>query len=80
MVEKPHSEILGYAQLKNFSAEGMMLFSDFALHPCEFIKIRFDTPLHASVPKIVASRTVWCRNLEDEDETVFRFGIGLCLM
>jgi len=80
MVEKLRSEIIGYAQLKNFSADGMMLLSDFAVRPGEFIKIRFDTPLHASVPKIVASRTVWCRNLEDEDETVFRFGIGLCLM
>jgi Probable Zinc-ribbon domain/PilZ domain len=80
MVEKPHCEILGYAQLKNFSAEGMMLFLDFAMHPGEFIKIRFDKPLHSSFPEIVASRVVWCRDLENQEETLSGFGIGLCLM
>jgi hypothetical protein len=80
MVEKLRSGIIGYAQLKNFSADGMMLLSDFAVRPSESIKIRFDRPLHSSVPKIVASRVVWCRDLEDADESVFGFGIGLCLM
>jgi hypothetical protein len=80
MVEKLPSEIIGYAQLKNFSAGGMMLLSDFAVHPGEFVKIRFDKPLHSSVPKTVESRVAWCQDLEDQNETVFRFGIGLRLM
>ena len=80
MVEKLRSEIIGYAQLKNFSADGMMLLSDFSIHPGEFIKLRFDSPLHTSIPDIVPSRVVWCRNFEDRDEDGFRFGIGLRLM
>jgi Probable Zinc-ribbon domain/PilZ domain len=79
MVEKLRTEIIGYAQLKNFSADGMMLLSDFAVSPGEFIKIRFDKPLHSSIPKTVASRVVWCRDLENKDEAVSRFGIGLSL-
>jgi hypothetical protein len=80
MIEMPRSEILGYAQLNNFSAEGLMLFSDFAMHPGELIKIRFDKALHSSIPKIVTSRVVWCQDLEDPGETGSRFGIGLRLM
>jgi hypothetical protein len=80
MVEKLRTEIIGYAQLKNFSADGMMLLSDFAVRPGEFIKVRFDRPLHSSIPKIVASRVVWCRDLENKDETFSRFGIGLSLI
>jgi hypothetical protein len=66
--------------LKNFSAEGMLLFSDVAMSPGEFIKVRFDKPLHSLIPKIVASRVVWCRALEDQEEMVSHFGIGLRLM
>lgn len=77
MVEKPHSEIIGYAQLKNFSADGIMLLSDFALGPGEFIKIRLGKPLHSSAPSTLACRVVWCRDLESMDEAVSRFGAGL---
>jgi hypothetical protein len=80
MVENPHSEIFGYAQLKNFSSNGMMLFSDFAVRPGELLKIRFEKPLHSSVPKTVATSAVWCRDLEDKVETAFRFAIGFCLL
>jgi hypothetical protein len=80
MVEKLRSEILGYAQLKNFSADGMMLLSDYSIHPGEFIKLRFDRPLHASIPDVVPSRVVWCQDFQDKDEDGFRFGIGLRLM
>jgi len=47
---------------------------------CELLKIRFEKPLHSSVPKIVATSVVWCRDLEDKIETAFRFAIGFCLM
>jgi hypothetical protein len=80
MVEKSRSDILGYAQLKNFSVEGMMLFSDIAMRPGEFIKVRFDKPLHSLLPKIVVSRVVWCQDLEDKEEMASHFGIGLRLM
>lgn len=80
MIEKPRAEILSYAHLENFSAEGMMLFSDFVMRPGEIIKVRFDKPLHSSFPNTVAGRVVWCRDLEDQKEAVSRFSIGLRLM
>jgi hypothetical protein len=78
-IEKPGAEPLGYAQLNNFSAEGMMLRSDFALRPGERINIRFEKPLYASGAQVVASRVVWCRDLETHGGTVSRFGIGIGL-
>ncbi len=80
MVEKPQTEILNYAQLKNFSSEGMMLFCDVPMSPGELIKVRFNQSLHASIPKIVPGKVVWCRDLEDEEEAVSRYGVGLRLM
>ena len=80
MIGKPGEEILGYAQLNNFSAEGMMLRFDFAIRPGEFIEIRFDKPLHSSVSKIMTTRVVWCRDLEAQDETDSRLGIGVHLV
>ena len=79
MVEKPQTEILNYAQLKNFSSEGMMLFCDVPMRPGEFIKVRFNQSLHTSIPKIVPGKVVWCRDLEDDEEETSRFGVGLRL-
>ena len=78
-IEKPESELLGSAQLNNFSAEGMMLRSGFAIRPGELINIRFEKPLYASGSQVVASKVVWCRDLEAHGETVSRFGIGIGL-
>jgi hypothetical protein len=80
MIDRPGEGILGYAQLNNLSAEGLMLHSDFAISPGEFIEIRFDKPLHSLVSKIMTNRVVWCRNLEAQDETDSRFGIGVNLV
>ena len=80
MIGRPGEEILGYAQLNNFSAEGLMLRSDFSVSPGEFVEIRFDKPLLSSVSKIMTTRVVWCLNLETQDETDSRFGIGVNLV
>jgi hypothetical protein len=80
MIEKTRSGILGYAQLHNFSAAGMMLFSDFALRPGEVISVRLEVPLYPSGPKILPSRVIWCQDVEARGETRAQFGIGVRLM
>jgi len=77
MIEKPRSGILGYAQLHNFSAGGMMLFSDFALTPGEIISVKTDQPIYPSVASVVTSRVVWCRDMDTLGATNARFGIGV---
>ncbi len=77
MIEKPRSGIVGYAQLHNFSAGGMMLYSDFAFKPGELISVRTEQPLYPSAPNVVTSRVVWCRDVNAKGEANGRFGIGL---
>jgi hypothetical protein len=80
MIEKPRSGILGYAQLHNFSAGGMMLLSDFALKPGEIVSVRLDQPLYPSAAKVVTSKVIWCEDVEAQGEMKGRFGIGIRLI
>ncbi|NTW68161.1 MAG: PilZ domain-containing protein, partial [Nitrospirae bacterium] len=66
-------------ELHNFSAGGMMLRSNFAIRPGEIIRVRLDKPLYTSASKLMNSKVVWCRDLNDQDDTVTRFGIGVSL-
>ena len=80
MIEKPRSGILGYAQLHNFSAGGMMLLSDFAIRPGDIISVRFEQPLYPSGVNVVTSKVIWCQDMEAQDEMKARFGIGIRLV
>ena len=80
MIERARAGILGYAELHNFSAGGMMLRSEFSLKPGEIITVKLDRPLHSSTSTTMTARVVWCRNMELEDEEASPFGIGLSLI
>jgi hypothetical protein len=81
MIEKSRFGIMGYAQLHNFSAGGMMLLSDFAVKPGEIISVRFDQPLYPSSTNLVTSKVVWCQDMEAAQRDMkARFGIGLRLI
>jgi hypothetical protein len=80
MIEKPHSGIVGYAELNNFSAGGMMLRSDFSLAPGEIITVKLDKPLHSLVSTRMTGKVIWCQNMEGQGEDASAFGIGLCLI
>jgi hypothetical protein len=80
MIEKPRSEIIGYAQLRNFSADGMMLQADFAINRGEINTIRLDKPLYPSSSNVVTTKVVWCRDLESQSESDSRYGMGFILL
>lgn len=80
MIEKVRSGILGYAELYNFSASGMMLRSEFSLPPGEIVTVKLDKPLHSSASTTMTGKVIWCRNMEAEDEGASPFGIGLSLI
>jgi len=77
MLEKADSEILGYAELRNFSASGMMLSSNFSIRQGELIRIRLDRPLYHSASTVLTSKVIWCHDLKDWSETITRFAIGV---
>ena len=80
MVEKFRSEIIGYAQLRNFSAAGMMLQADFGIIQGEINTIRLDKPLYPSSPNVMTTKVVWCQDLESQSETDSRYVIGFILL
>jgi hypothetical protein len=80
MIEKARSGIMGYAELHNFSAGGLMLRSEFSLKPGDIITVKLDRPLHSSTSTTMTGKVVWCRNMEAEDEASSPFGIGLSLI
>lgn len=80
MIEKARAGILGYAELHNFSAGGMMLRSEFSINPGEIVTVKLDRPLHSSTSTTMSGRVIWCRNMEAEDEEASPFGIGLSLI
>jgi hypothetical protein len=80
MIESVQAGLLGYAQMHNYSAAGMLIRADFHIAPGALIKIRLETPLFASVSNEIDSRVVWCRKFEDETGRYSRFGIGVRLI
>ena len=71
-----HSEHLSYAQMLNFSGDGLYFKSDVSLKPGTKIKIQFDySPFHSS-PKELSSIVRWCRELAGYDSD-YIYGVGV---
>jgi hypothetical protein len=80
MIESMPAGIVGYAQLRNYSAGGMLIRSEFALSPGTLLRVRLEAPLYASVSDVVDSRVVWCRRLKEDADHYSQFGIGVDLI
>jgi len=80
LIERANSGPLGYAEMHNFSAGGMMLLSEFFVKPGEIVRVKTDKPLHSSVTTTMTGRVIWCHNMEPEEEASSPFGIGLSLI
>jgi hypothetical protein len=76
-VEVPATEHLFYAQMKNFSHEGMCLETSTALTPGTKVNIKLDRPLSATSPESYDSVIKWCNGLTDEEGAVYNFGLGV---
>jgi hypothetical protein len=80
LVEKPMEEIVGYAELHNFSSEGMLLRSTFGVPQGETILVRLNKPLLPWSSAVVSSKVVWCRYYREEEDIPEPFGIGVAVM
>ncbi len=76
-IEVPSSKHLFYAQMKNFSHEGMCLETSTALTPGTKVNITLDRPLFESSQESYDSVIKWCKDLTDEEGSVYNFGLGL---
>ena len=76
-LEVSSSKNLFYAQMKNFSHEGMCLETSTALTPGTKVSIKLDRPLFRSSQETYDSVIKWCKGLTDEEGSVYNFGLGV---
>ena len=66
-----------YAQMNNFSNEGMYFETEVALKPGTKIIIKFDKPIFPNASKKLTSIVRWCRELAEDRGTISSFGLGV---
>ena len=76
-LEIPSSEHLFYAQMKDFSRDGMCVETSTSIRPGTKINIILDRPLFTSSRKSYNTITRWCTGLTDEYGVIYAFGLGV---
>ena len=76
-IQIPSTQDIFYAQLKNFSHEGMCIETSTALTQGLKVNIRLDRPLSSNAPESYYSVIRWCKGLTDEEGSVYNFGLGV---
>jgi hypothetical protein len=66
-----------YAQMNNFSNDGMYFETEVALKPGTKIIIKFDKPIFPNASKRLTSIVRWCKGLADDRGTISSFGLGV---
>ena len=77
IIEIPSSGHWFYAELKNFSADGMCFEIEAAIRPRTKIKIKSNRPLFLSTQKSYSSTVRWCKALDDDSQFPSVYGIGV---
>jgi hypothetical protein len=66
-----------YAQMNNFSNEGMYFETEVALKPGTKIIIKFDKPIFPNASKKLTSIVRWCRDLAEDHGVISSYGLGV---
>ena len=76
-LEIPYSENLFYAQMKDFSHDGMCVETSTKIRPGTNIGIKLDRPLFTSSRESYNSIVKWSQGLTDENGDIYSFGLGV---
>jgi len=66
-----------YAQMNNFSNDGMYFETEVALKPGTKIIIKFDKPIFPNASKKLTSIVRWCRDLAEDYGAIPSYGLGV---
>jgi hypothetical protein len=66
-----------YAQMNNFSNDGMYFETEVALKPGTKIIIKFDKPIFPHASKKLTSVVRWCRDLAEDYGAIPSYGLGV---
>ena len=67
MIEDEHFGYFSYAQMSNFSGDGMGFETDFVIKPGAKITINLDKPLFRATPKTYKAIVKWCKELAKDN-------------
>jgi hypothetical protein len=79
LLEDPLSGYLAYAQMTNFSSDGMCFESDFAFKPGMTLAIKLEKPLFKGGGKTYHALSIWS-NEKDDDDSEYPYEVGLLLV
>jgi hypothetical protein len=66
-----------YAQMNNFSNDGMYFETEVALKPGTKLIIKFDKPIFPNASKNLTSIVRWCKELAEDRGSISSFGLGV---
>ncbi|UCE52728.1 MAG: PilZ domain-containing protein [Desulfobacterales bacterium] len=76
MLEDDHSEYFSYAQMYNFSGDGMYFESDVSFRPGTQLTIKLDRPIFRAASKNYHAKVQWCKQIGDTS-LQYSYGIGV---
>ena len=77
MVESPRSNHIAYALMRNFSANGMCIDTDYPIAFGDRIIVRLKNEIIASLPNRQHTVVRWCNELSDDDGKKIGYSVGL---
>lgn len=77
LIEDQNKGAFSYGKINNMSGEGMYFETEFAFSPGTRIKVRLDNPPFKSCPDDLSGIVKWCKEIYDEDEPNYPFGVGV---
>ena len=77
MVETPRNNYISYALMKNFSASGMRIETDYPIARGEKIIVRIKDKAIVSLPDKQKSVVRWCSEISDDDGNMTGYSVGL---
>jgi len=77
LIEDEKKGTFSYGKIKNMSGDGMYFETEFAFKPATRIRFRLDNPPFKSCPDTYSGIIKWCKEIYDDDEPIYPYGIGV---
>lgn len=77
LIENENNGSFSYGKINNMSGDGMYFETEFGFKPGSRIKFKLDRPPFKSCPNHYRGIVKWCKEIYDEDEPNYPFGVGV---
>ena len=77
LIEDETKGSFSYGKINNMSGDGIYFEAEFAFRPGTRIRIKLDNPPFKSCPENYCGIIKWCKEIYDDDEPNYPYGIGV---